>query len=184
MEYRYDRTSYRVYFSWTVIFCIALTISMLNGCKKGDVGPVGPAGPSNVNMYTFSFTADDLIKQGSDSTIYYITLPHSTIANTVSSGAAGPVYMGSNTSPLYALPYTEPHEPTLSITYSFRDNQWLDIDIRTSYNDARAELIGFLNSNAYQLRLIVIPANNVYLAKLGNGKSSYNEIKTMFNLQN
>ncbi|MGD1045633.1 MAG: hypothetical protein ABR936_09950 [Bacteroidota bacterium] len=184
MENRYNRNSYRIYFSWTVIFCIGLTISILNGCK-GDAGPVGPAGPSNVNMYTFSFTAYDLITDGDDTTIYYKSFSNSTIANTISSGAAVLLYMESSTSALFALPYTEPHNPTLSITYSFRDHQWLDIDVRTNFGfDARRELILFLNGDtSYIIRLIVIPANNVYLPKIIQGNSSYSEIKKMFNLQ-
>jgi hypothetical protein len=154
---------------------------MLNGCK-GDPGPVGPAGSSNVNMYTFSFTASDLIMDGSDSTYYHLSFSNSTIASVINSGAAVLLYLGAD-SIWNPLPYTEPHEPTLSIAYYLK-NRSLIIEVITSYGDARSELIGFLNSNTYQLRLIVIPANNVYLAKLGNGKASYNEIKTMFNLQN
>jgi hypothetical protein len=164
--------------------CISIFFSTLIGCK-GDSGPIGPTGTkgnANVNMYVFSFNASDLIMGSSDSTYYYISFLDSTIARTIHSGAAALLYLESD-SLWNPLPYTEPHEPTLSIAYYFK-NQSLYIEVITSHGDARSRLISFLNGDIYQLRLIVIPANNTYLAKLVIGKSSYNELKTIFYLQN
>ena len=184
MENRYDRTLYRVLFSLTLILFICLGISVLNGCK-GDSGPVGPAGPrgsGNVSMYTYSFTDADLVRGGSDSTYFYTSFTNPGIITAINNGAALFVYLGADTI-WTPLPYTEPHAPALSIGY-YLYNQYLFLEVITSYGDARNELIAFLNSNSYQLRIVVIPANNVYLSKIVAGKTSFNEIKTMLNLQN
>jgi len=181
MGNRYDRTFCRVLFSCTLIFYISLIILVLNGCK-GDSGPVGPRGGGNVNMYTYSFNDSDLIMGSSDSTYYYTSFTNSGIVSAIKNGAVVLVYLGADTI-WTPLPYTEPHAPTLSIGY-YLYNQSLFLEVITSYSDARNELIGFLSSSSYQLRIIVIPANNVYLAKIVNGKTPFNEIKTMFNLQN
>ena len=142
----------------------------------------GPSGIADVSMYTFSFNANDLILGSYDSTYYYIGFPDSSIAKKINSGAAALLYLYSD-SIWNPLPYTEPHDPMLTISYFFR-NIYLVIEVITNYGDACSELIYFLNGNTYQLRLLVIPANNLYLLKSMHHKPSYNEIKTLFNLQN
>jgi hypothetical protein len=149
------------------------------GCK-GETGPAGPSGNADVSMYTFSFTSSDLQPNGSDSSYYYVSFSDPTIASKISAGAAVLLYIYAD-SIWNPLPYTEPHAPALSINYFLKD-QSLTIEIITSYGNALSELIAFLNSDTYQVRLIVIPANNFYPLGSITEKSSYDEVKALLSL--
>ncbi len=187
MTKRYKYFFHKPIYSLIVMGCLSMIGFNLTGCDgpAGPAGTTGPSGPTgatgnaNVNVSVFSFEATDLI-EGNDSTYYYLPFSDSTIESAIDSGAAVLVYLGAN-SVWNPLPYTEPHEPALSINY-YLDNQSVYIEVISSYDDARGELIDFLG-RTYQLRVIVIPANNVYLSKILIGRPSYNEIKSILKLQ-
>jgi hypothetical protein len=142
-----------------------LIMLFLCGCK-GDTGPTGPKGQpgnSDVSVYNFSFNASDLVSDDGNSTYYYISFVNSTVGNEIRNGAASFIYIYSD-SIWNPLPYTEPHDPALTIAYYFKLDS-LFIEVITNNGDAREELITFLNGDVYRLRLFLIPANDSHLLK-------------------
>lgn len=179
MTKRDIHTFHAYLFAPTACICLVIAVLGFIGCK-GEAGPPGPSGNADVSMYTFAFTASDLLFSSTDSSYCYVSFSDPMIASRFSSGAAVLLYLYAD-SIWNPLPYTEPHAPALSVNYFFK-GQSLTIEIITSYGNARDELTTFLNTETFQVRLILIPANSFYSLSSIDKRSSYNVIKALLRL--